>query len=381
MSKTVIQTLLLASLVSASTAQAQSKVSVYGRLNLGLVHYSGYGLAGTTLTSQNNLASRIGFKGVEELGNGLSAFFVIESSLSPDTGSGTIGGREASLGLQGNFGKLRLGYMLTPLDDFHSVAGPGWVTNVSNDNQNGFWGNGYSNINNGDGKACNGSVAGTDSGNNFSFDNRYGNSLRYDSPVFKGLSFASHISLAESSATGCRNAYASSSKFQYADQDFIAGVAYNYHHNARGPDLHDHLSLFSAGYKLGKRAYLGAYFQDLHYANPGKRALSQQGYGIIGKLYQGATSFELGYYRAGAGSGDQTPVFSGVFVGDGSAADLTSLGARHALSKQTDLWVQALYLRNGSRADYVLGGFGKAGGSGNPGQARQALAMGIKYDF
>ncbi|QJQ05307.1 hypothetical protein EJG51_004985 [Undibacterium piscinae] len=121
-----------------------------------------------------------------------------------------------------------------------------------------------------------------------------------------------------------------------------------------------------------------ASFTQNHQHNPGKRALSQQGYGIIGKLYQGATSFELGYYHAGAGSGDQTPVFSGVFIGDGSASGLTSLDA---LSKQTDLWVQALYLRNGSRADYVLGGFGKAGGTGNPGQARQALAMGIKYDF
>ncbi|MCX7219352.1 MAG: porin, partial [Burkholderiales bacterium] len=65
MSKIAIQTLLFASLVIASTAQAQSKVSMYGRLNLGLVHYSGYGLASPTLTSQNNLASRIGFKGVE----------------------------------------------------------------------------------------------------------------------------------------------------------------------------------------------------------------------------------------------------------------------------------------------------------------------------
>jgi predicted porin len=138
MPKNAIQTLLLTCLLIASTAQAQSKLNVYGRLNLATVHYRGYGLANPTLTSQNNLASRIGFKGMEELGNGLSAFFVIESSLSPDTGSATLGGRETSLGLQGNFGKLRLGYMLTPLDDFHSVAGPGWVTNVSNDTRMAF---------------------------------------------------------------------------------------------------------------------------------------------------------------------------------------------------------------------------------------------------
>ena len=74
----------------AGTAQAQSSVTVYGVMDLG---YMGSNLRGanndnkqTVVNTTNSQFSsggestnRLGFKGNEDLGGGLSAFFTIES--------------------------------------------------------------------------------------------------------------------------------------------------------------------------------------------------------------------------------------------------------------------------------------------------------------
>ncbi len=370
-----------ASTCVAFNAHAQSNVTAYGRVNVAVVNYSGYGSGRPALTTQNNLSSRLGFKGLEDLGGGLAATFVIETGFSADTGAGTIGSRETTVGLQGALGRVRLGFMLTPLDDFHGVAGPGWVTNVTNDNLNGFWGNGYSNLNASEGKRCDGTIPGTDAGNNFSFDNRYGNSIRYDSPVFNDFTFATHVALGESSASGCNNSLAWSSKLQYVANGLNAGIAYNLHRNARGPGLHDNITLLTAGYKINPSSYIAGYYQTLKYDNPGKQNLKQDGFGLTGRLYQGPHFVELGWYHGSAGKGDQTPVFSGIFVGGGTQANLYILGYRYALSKRTDLWAQFAQLRNGNNSGYDLGGAGRAGAAGTIGQSPRAIALGIRHDF
>lgn len=83
------RSLFLAALATlASTAAvAQSSVTVYGRLNESVERQKpGSGEAAWFL--QNN-ASRIGFKGTEDLGGGLSAGFQIEHGFSADTGAQT----------------------------------------------------------------------------------------------------------------------------------------------------------------------------------------------------------------------------------------------------------------------------------------------------
>jgi predicted porin len=67
----------------------------------------------TALDSGNNAASRIGFKGVEDLGNGLKASFVLENGFNVNNGtsatSGSAFSRLAYAGLGGAFGTVRLG--------------------------------------------------------------------------------------------------------------------------------------------------------------------------------------------------------------------------------------------------------------------------------
>jgi predicted porin len=374
----------IATAAGAEHAQAQSNVTVYGRLNIGIVNYSGYGAGRGAVTQENNLSSRLGFKGQESLGDGLNATFMLESGFSADTGAGTIGSRESSVGLQGSFGQIRLGYMLNPLDDLHAIAGPGYQTNVINDNLNGFWANGYSNAFTGSTSANPGSngcsqIAGNAGNtNSFAFDNRYGNSIRYDSPSLKGMNVATHFSLGE--VSGC-NSFAWSSKLQYQRDGMNLALAYNLHHNVRGAGLDDHIILLAGGYNLGTQAYVGAYYQTLQYSNPGQNSLKQDGFGIVGRGYFGPGTVELGWYHAGKGRGDQTPVFSGIYVGDGTQANLFIAGYRYALSKRTELWSQVAQLRNGSNAKYDIGGAGNAGGAGLQGRNPRAVAVGIKHDF
>ena len=106
------RTLLVASLAlaSAGAAFAQSNITIYGRLNM-TVESEKFGNASRS-TAVNNNASRIGFKGTEDLGGGLKAGFVLEHGFNPDTGttsSSRFWARESTVFLGGGFGKIQLG--------------------------------------------------------------------------------------------------------------------------------------------------------------------------------------------------------------------------------------------------------------------------------
>jgi predicted porin len=76
-------------LASSGAAQAQSTVTVFGVMDLGIQHTSGGGVGSVNTLSNGGLStSRLGFRGTEDLGGGLRAGFWLEGSLNPDTGTG-----------------------------------------------------------------------------------------------------------------------------------------------------------------------------------------------------------------------------------------------------------------------------------------------------
>jgi predicted porin len=107
-------TLLTLSTACLTAAWAQSSVQLYGRVNTTVEFMKNYESASNT-TKMNNNASRWGLKGTEDLGDGLKASFLLESGFDSDTGrstqAGSMFGREAWLGLEGGFGRVRLGNM------------------------------------------------------------------------------------------------------------------------------------------------------------------------------------------------------------------------------------------------------------------------------
>lgn len=109
----------LFALGASCTALAQSSVTVYGVADAGLVvDKDAAGDRLTRVASGVASGSRIGFKGKEDLGNGLSALFVLEGGFNIDTGTsgqgGLLFGRQAYVGLSGKGGAVTLGRQYSP---------------------------------------------------------------------------------------------------------------------------------------------------------------------------------------------------------------------------------------------------------------------------
>jgi len=127
--------------LASSAAFAQSNVTVYGVVDAGVARMSATGLKSQTAVESGMLGgSRIGFKGVEDLGNGLKAVFVLEYALAVDdnTGvgttdqAGTFAGsnwsstvaRQQFVGLTGNFGTAVVGRLQTAGYDWACAYNP-----------------------------------------------------------------------------------------------------------------------------------------------------------------------------------------------------------------------------------------------------------------
>ena len=109
-------TLALAAL-ACGTAHAQSNVTIYGLLDASVEHLTNVGATGGSVTRSPGLTgsvpSRLGFRGSEDLGGGLKAVFTLESGFGVDSGTlnqgGRFFGRQAYVGLAGDWGTLTLG--------------------------------------------------------------------------------------------------------------------------------------------------------------------------------------------------------------------------------------------------------------------------------
>lgn len=122
--------LMSALTVAAMGAQAQSSVTLFGIVDATLQRGSGSVSHRAALGSGGLTSSRIGFRGVEDLGGGMSASFWLEGGMNVDNGSSSptntnnqasgtpasLGGaqgltfaRRSTVSLAGDWGELRLG--------------------------------------------------------------------------------------------------------------------------------------------------------------------------------------------------------------------------------------------------------------------------------
>jgi predicted porin len=123
----------LAAMAAAGVASAQSSVTLFGIVDAAISHYS-VGSGGSSVTALSNSgynSSRLGFRGTEDLGGGMSASFWLEGALANDAGWGggqnatsPVSGaptnmgfdfrRRSTVSLAGGWGELRLGRDYTP---------------------------------------------------------------------------------------------------------------------------------------------------------------------------------------------------------------------------------------------------------------------------
>ncbi|NIA52414.1 porin [Massilia sp. TW-1] len=124
--------------LASGASSAQSNVTLYGIVDVGLR----YGNAATSnddtlsVGSGQQRASRLGFRGTEALGNGLSASFQLESGFNADDGTLGYGnrlfGRQSWVGLNGAFGSIRFGRQTTALYDVLFTVDPFVINGTGN---------------------------------------------------------------------------------------------------------------------------------------------------------------------------------------------------------------------------------------------------------
>ena len=120
--------------LASTAAFAQTNVTIYGLADAAVLGTTYLGAAGKqtqfNVSSGVLSTSRIGFKGVEDLGNGLKALFVLEYGLNIDANAGIGGtvnststnGRKQFVGLTGGFGTAVAGRLETTGLDFSVAA-------------------------------------------------------------------------------------------------------------------------------------------------------------------------------------------------------------------------------------------------------------------
>jgi predicted porin len=129
----------------AGAAQAQSSVTVYGILDVG---YIGGNQKGATTTGTNSSqtinqlgssaesSSRLGFKGTEDLGGGMSAFFTVEVDVTATNADafsnfGSASNRQAFVGLaKKGVGKGAIGTQYTPIHTAVAATDAAQANNV-----------------------------------------------------------------------------------------------------------------------------------------------------------------------------------------------------------------------------------------------------------
>ena len=213
----------------ASAAQAQSSVTVYGILDVGYIGgttrvsnstaTTGYnqGTAKSTVNQFGQSAeqtSRLGFKGVEDLGGGTSAFFTVELGLQPQNGNlsggqdkdpiqGTtqasgsaIDNRQSFVGLKKNgIGQAAFGRQYTPVFNAGAATDPGQYNNVAG------------NVIYNSGSVYTADALGSGTNNNIGFTNRASNALTFKSDNFAGFTVSGMYALANQNSTVGGGAY------------------------------------------------------------------------------------------------------------------------------------------------------------------------------
>jgi predicted porin len=122
---------MLGALAATGMAFAQSSVTLFGVVDLGYESVKTNAGRISGLAPSANTSSRIGFRGVEDLGGGLSASFWLEGAIAPASGLGSSGtttqnqstnvaagafmfNRRSTVSLSGAFGEVRLGRDYVP---------------------------------------------------------------------------------------------------------------------------------------------------------------------------------------------------------------------------------------------------------------------------
>jgi predicted porin len=338
-------------------AAAQSNVTIYGILDVGVLHESGSATGSfNKLSSGMSHGSRLGFKGTEDLGNGLSALFLLESGFQIDTGAmgqgGLLFGRQAYVGLDGHFGTLTAGRQYTPQYVTTVLADP-FTSGLAGDALNIF----------------------PNTGNSAS---RMDNSLKYITPGYKGLKGELVYGFGETAGDNTTGRQMGGA-LAYANGPLNMRLGYHYRNN----------DTVTTETSSARNTLLAATWDF----GPAK---AHFGYGVdkgVNSAPWRNTANPYGLAVAPAASTDSTDLLVGVTVPVGVHTFLASairkddknpanrdarqyaVGYRYAFSKRTDTYLSYAHISNKNGAGYTVGS------SIEVGTGDTAFSAGIRHSF
>ena len=339
--------LALAALTAfAGVASAQSSVTLFGIVDLN-VRSQKNGVNKTSTLSQDGIASsRIGFRGVEDLGGGLRAGFWIEGGINPDTGTpgGQTWQRRSTVSLMGGFGELRLGRDYTPSFWNHTVFDP-------------FGTNGV-------GSALNLTNTVNPLGSGATTTVRANNTVGYFLPAMGGLYGQVQVAAGEGNPVTGGNKY-TGLRLGYAAGP--ANVAFAWGNTKKdGAMLDDFVDMNVGGsFKIGTAVTLMG-----HYVKTDYTTVSQKKMLLGTTVAMGAGTLKASYIRATATSST-------------FEANQIALGYVHDLSKRTALYTTFARIKNegtaATGARFVTSGSAPAMTAG--GLSSTGFEFGVRHSF
>jgi len=372
MNKKLLAFAVAAAFAAPMVANADSgNVTIYGQANASIDRVN----PGTGAAALNDDAwrvssnsSRLGFKGTEALGNGLSAVWQMETGVSLDSGStaSDFMMRNSFVGLSsGTMGTAILGRHDTPyklgtasLDPFADTMG--------------------------DYNAIVGNIGGT-----VAFDSRLGNVMAYISPTWSGFHFAAAAVMAnETNNTANKDGSAYSLTGVYANGPIFASLSYEQAKDITGSTTNAAPAALGGvlatlekarGTKLGLGYNAGVakvnfVYEQIKVNAAGASDNTRNAYYLSGTVPMGKIALNAAYGRTGDISNNTV---------DNDGASQITIGADYSFSKRTVAY--ALYSRmdNKNNGGYGLGGNG-AGGAFAPaaaGQDPSVFSLGMKHSF
>lgn len=333
-----IRTSLVAAgvLAACGAAQAQSSVTLYGALGLDVVSATNV-YTGTTKKSQLRIDdnaivnSRIGLRGIEDLGGGLNAVFGLESSVSPDTGSARsqFWNRGAFVGLTGGFGSIKFGQQWDVADD---LMGNYFVFAYYSP----FFFEGF-----------------------YSLSNYYSNAIKYNSPRIGGFEGGLFYALGEKTVSGSAGNFAQAVG-TYTAGDFSIGLVADTLKADDGSDNKNDMWAIGAAYNFGVAKLRGGFARaDVEIGNNYKANLIDVGVDVP---FTPMTGMSVDYVKKDVKSSDDD-------------TEYVRLQGYYKLSKRTSFNTNLIFLKNSGNADFVWYG------DGAPGQKQTIFTVGITHAF
>jgi predicted porin len=357
---------------AAICANAQSSVTIYGLFDIGVDIAKSGPTRVTREISGGSFGSRLGFRGVEDLGGGASAVFRLESGFAGDSGvfgqGGLAFGREASVGLARNdLGTVTLGRIPTPVslaqahvDAFFWMGGGGMISITR-------------------------SAAGTTQILPQVVSARADNAVNYQSPAWNGFEFRALASAGEASTTNNR-ARGFSARYNANNIDALVAFGRQYGGGPAGGKIDSVVAGGSYDFKWAK-VFVG-------YTDEDNGCGSCTGNFARAPGVSGIASSRFKLVNAGARIpfGPATAIVQVVKVADRSQYDVNpgnrdatwwALGGEYALSRRTALYasVASIGNRNGSRYALGSGGVQQAAGFGAADASSRALVLGMRHVF